>query len=283
LWQGRVTKVARMDADAHAVDPRPPAARRFRPRPGQAAPSRGGLFDRLSGEWAELVASGGARAAARHWAAAYPCLAGAPDLAGLLDRIDRASAAESDALLLALIRLTHSGQQLAGRAVLQAMLPKLARMRWTGARGDERGWRPDEAEGHLVGAFWEVLMTYPTARRPRKVAANLALDTLRAVTTTRHPTRELPVADADTVVRAAVTDSAPVGGPGATIRDEAWALLQEAARDRLVPPDVVRFLATVHLLPVEQWGDDLTAMSPEALRQRRSRATRRLRAAVRAA
>lgn len=269
-----------MDADTHAVGTLTPPARRFRPRPGEVPGTGGGLFDRLSLEWSELAVAGGTAPALRRWPETQPCLAGVTDLVDLLERIDRATATEGDALLLALVRLTHAGQQLAGRAALQAMLPKLARMRWSMTRGEDRGWRRDEVEGQLVGAFWEVLMTYPVARRPRKVAANLALDTLRAVTRTRHPTREIPVADADTVLRAHGGEGA---GPAPAVGDEAWALLRDALRHDLVPPEVVRFLATVHLVPAEEWDGDLAALSPAALRQRRSRAARRLRDAVRAA
>ena len=101
-------------------------------------------------------------------------------------------------MLLALIRLTQAGHQLAGRVVLQLMLPKLGRMtNRTSGTTSENAWSEDRR--HIaVAEFWDVVATYPVGRRTRRVAANLALETLHRLTAaTRGPRPDLPVDQQD--------------------------------------------------------------------------------------
>ncbi|MBB1495156.1 hypothetical protein J4N02_01235 [Propioniciclava sp. MC1595] len=108
-----------------------------------------------------------------------------------------------DTVLLALLGLQAEGDALAGRVVVQAMLPKMILMavRDDGADVDD-----------YLAALWVRVATYPVARRPRRVAANLALDTLKSVKATRPravmalpggPVPD-PLADATTVLDAGV-------------------------------------------------------------------------------
>jgi len=97
--------------------------------------------------------------------------------------------ADPDAALLALLVLHRQGDAAAGRVVLQAMLGKLVRM----AAPD-----PHATFGDFLGALWERIATYPIERRPRRVAANLALDTLKALRSgTWRPTCRLADAAPD--------------------------------------------------------------------------------------
>ncbi len=80
--------------------------------------------------------------------------------------------ADPDARLGELLRHHAGGDQLAGRVVLQAMLGKLVRL----AAEDRRHGVSD-----YVAECWLRLAGYPLARRPHRVAANLALDTRRGV------------------------------------------------------------------------------------------------------
>ena len=110
---------------------------------------------------------------------------------------------DPDAVLLALLTAQAAGDDLAGRVVVQAMVPKLVRMavRDDGATFDD-----------YLAALWVRVATYPVHRRPQRVAANLALDTLKTVKGTRtHPPRALPavvvpdpLADATVVLDAGV-------------------------------------------------------------------------------
>ena len=79
---------------------------------------------------------------------------------------------DPDAVLLALLRLHADGDLCAGRVVVQLMLPKMVLM----ALRHERATLDD----HLA-ALWECICAYPLGRRTTKVAANLALDTLKSV------------------------------------------------------------------------------------------------------
>lgn len=98
----------------------------------------------------------------------------------------KASASEKDCVLLALLRLART-EELAGRVVLQAMMPALKAL----ARGFLKRHPDSETEPALEREeLWQVLFTamlqqiktYPLTARPRKVAANLRWDTHHAVT-----------------------------------------------------------------------------------------------------
>lgn len=80
-----------------------------------------------------------------------------------------------DAVLAFLIGRYQSGSALAGRIVLQAMLGKMVRMSHTGVAAGE-----PMALDDLVTHMWCQIACYPLSRRPNSVAANLALDTLKA-------------------------------------------------------------------------------------------------------
>lgn len=79
---------------------------------------------------------------------------------------------DPDARLGDLLRCCAGGDQLAGRVVLQAMLGKLVRL----AAEDGR-----HGVDEYVAECWLGVATYPLARRPRRIAANLAMDTRRRV------------------------------------------------------------------------------------------------------
>lgn len=118
----------------------------------------------------------------------------APDVAATLDRWRRSPAATDqvaelgdllaavrscpDVALAQLIDQAQRGDAVASRVVLQAMLPKLVLL----ARSQRRPRIPfDEVLACAVAALWERVATYPLKARPQKVAANLALDTLKAL------------------------------------------------------------------------------------------------------
>lgn len=83
-----------------------------------------------------------------------------------------AIADDPDARLAELLRCCAGGDRLAGRVVLQAMLGKLIRL----AAEDVR-----HGVDEYVAECWLRVATYPLARRPLRIAANLAMDTRRRV------------------------------------------------------------------------------------------------------
>lgn len=106
-----------------------------------------------------------------------------PDVSGSC--LDEARAACcDDQVCCLLVVLAQSGDQLAGRVVLQALLPQLTGL----ARRDARRTLDD-----YVAAGWLKLMCFPIATRRRAVLTNLALDTLKSLTRA-EPNREFPTA-----------------------------------------------------------------------------------------
>lgn len=165
-------------------------------RPHRTGASRCGsrIYAALVDDWVRTCELPSVTSNLRKWAKTQPALAGVTSLPDLLDTIDSAGASRADEILLALIQLTHDGQQLAGKVVLQAMLPKLSRMAATSTMNASDANSMEERQQIGVGVFWDVLATYPIDRRPQRVAGNLALDTLHRLTeTTRALAEERPV------------------------------------------------------------------------------------------
>jgi hypothetical protein len=89
-----------------------------------------------------------------------------------LSAVLTAARERADPVLGALIDAGSRGDQLAPRVVLQAMLGRVICM---SARDAKR--QVDD----YVAALWCQIQTYPLARRPQRIPANLALDTLKAL------------------------------------------------------------------------------------------------------
>ena len=74
---------------------------------------------------------------------------------------------EGDPWLAQLIAAAQSGDELAGRCVVQAVLGRLVAMVRRDSRLDV---------DQLVGALWLRILSYPLERRPRAIVSNLVLD-----------------------------------------------------------------------------------------------------------
>lgn len=237
-----------------------------------------GVAGRLNDEWDRLCADGRVAAVAR-WAAAHPALAGCRELGDVETTVtsDRTGA---DAVLLALLRLAHDGDALAGRTVLQLMLGKAIRIAGGHAGRDSR----ECLEHAAVAALWTVIATYPTERRPTKVAANIAMDTLGAVS------RELAHRRAETPTEPDTLAAVLGRDPGADDTDDgdvdlaellAWAVDAGA----ITVSDAGLLLDIYAPAPGLAGGAaaaERAGISWPAARQRASRAVRRIALAVRA-
>ncbi|WP_439681737.1 hypothetical protein [Embleya sp. MST-111070] len=146
--------------------------------PESGARLRSGLIGRLNDEWDELAYGVRGGDALAGWAREFAVLGAYADLAGLQRGISSAAPATQDALLIALLTLADSGDALAGRVLVQQMLPHAVRL--ASARR-VRGQSFDDAAGHVLGCLYEVIRAYPYRRRTGRVAANLACDTLHRV------------------------------------------------------------------------------------------------------
>jgi hypothetical protein len=125
------------------------------------------LVEALNREWHELVSSPGV--AASCWGDRHVALASCRSLDDILSAVK----VNSDPALGALLSEVSSGDRLAGRVVLQSQLGRMVRM----AQRDPRS----SVEDYLA-ALWGVINSYPLSRRPVRIAANLSLDALKAVT-----------------------------------------------------------------------------------------------------
>jgi hypothetical protein len=124
------------------------------------------LVEALDREWCELVRCD--RSAVRRWADRHDALAWCRSL----DDVLSLARLNSDPVLGALLTELSSGDQLAARVVLQALIGRVVRM----AQRD-----PRSSVEHYLAALWCVINNYPLSRRPVRIAANLSLETLKAV------------------------------------------------------------------------------------------------------
>ncbi len=152
-------------------------------------------FRALVSEWVELCEAPASSAAVALWGRQEPVLRRFSGLGEVPVFVDGADAEAKDDVLAALIRLAQAGQVLAGRVVLQCLLPALRKMvafRPTYLRdceisGARSSGAPAEAEHFVVSECWLLVMNYPLDRRPRKIASNLLWDTKKnALSTPRN-------------------------------------------------------------------------------------------------
>jgi len=113
-----------------------------------------------------------------------------------------------DTVLGFLLQRYQQGDTLGGRIALQAMLGKLVRMSYTGAAAEQ-----PHALNDLVTHMWCQIARYPLNRRPSSIAANLALDTLKAARREWTHTGEIPLPTASVV---AELENREPPGPQAT-------------------------------------------------------------------
>lgn len=205
-----------------------------------------------------------------------------------------ADPAQRDAMLLVLLRRCQEGDRLAGRVVLQVMLPKVVNLAMGIVRRPDISGDRDEAFSLAVAAMWQAIVTYPLRRRPTSVPANLALTGLALVqrghTGSSHRKRtfpEHPCGDVGLLAEPAHRDPDPdeLTGP---VDAELCMLLAWGVRNRTVSRPEALLLARVYGL-ADQSGHaiDGLAIAEElglswvALRQRCHRIARRLgRAAI---
>lgn len=261
------------------------------PSPGRngGAALSAGIFGQLIDEWARLCQLPSTARQLVRWSTTEDALAGFTSLQQLVTAIDEGSREEDDLWLGGLIRLAQSGQTMAGRTVLQAMLPKLTRFAHT-TRPTSESTEPEDHRHVIVATFWTVLAGYPIHRRPSRVAAGLALDTLHALTAdTRAAAVEFPVpVDAlDHVAGDQAEDEGP-GPEGGELSSDADLLevIAWGIDSGVLSGEDAAVLTRVYL-PEEKRATSSTVaaelgLSASALRQRCSRARRRLIAAVQA-
>ena len=280
--------------------------RRRLPRPdGLTAPghwSRTSLPSRLNQEWAQLCDGPAGRHAVQNWArpgttgAALTELAGVNGLQGtvqLLQERELASGAR-DAVLVGLLERARDGDRLAGRVVLQTMMPAAVRLAQAITnRPDVLGDR-DEAFALVLAALWQTIATYPVASRRAQVPANLYLDTLALVrrghTSSRHRPLTFPEQSFGDVRRAADPGQLDAGSddPAGPADAQVCTVLAWAVRCHVLRLAEAQLLARVYGLDGGPAGAGPAiaaelGISWPALRQRCHRLARRVGQAASAA
>jgi len=142
---------------------------------GQAGRRRGAIVETLNRDWDELVDRH--RGSVRGWSRRHGALAECRSLADVL----LAARDQPDAVLGALLTEVSTGDQLAARVVLQAMLGRIIRM---------AGRDPAAGVDDYVSALWCRIRSYPLAARPSRIAANLSMDAFKTVAQERRWLRE---------------------------------------------------------------------------------------------
>lgn len=203
-------------------------------------------ISRLNREWSRLRSE----AVPPAWATGSDTI-GYDTLGEVLDAI----AADPDRMLGALLRQQVLGDALAGRVVLQAMLGKLVLL----AARDHR-----HSAAEYVTECWLQVCQYPLARRPRRIAANLALDTRRAV----WAASEVSPVSVDPLV----LDELPQPCAQDTI-----GLIRAATRLGFIDRAAGACLVAVYCLGLRSHeAAQQLAISPELVRWRNARSIRRL-------
>lgn len=239
------------------------------------------LVDALNAEWADWERAGWPADRWRTWLAGWaiqePVLAGCGRLADVLETIR----CRPDPVLGALIRLhqdrpapaagetTHESTapgagiadgELAGRIVLQSMLGKLVLM----SRRDPR----HDVEDYIA-AFWTRLCRYPLHRRPVRIAANLALDTLKDMTRDRDRVQLVPCGDA----ASSWADGADETGPTMS----ASRVLHAACDLGVIDDETRHLLSSVYADGLSgRQAAEAFGLAPTTVRYRCSTAVRRL-------
>ena len=156
----------------------------FRQHASVGVPPASALLRQLCEEWTALHSSDHARATISTWSAdgSFPVQVHSPG--ALVDLIDAASGQATDDILRALLALMQDGERLAGRILLQSMLPCLSELprSCTAPRGETTY---EESLQRVVAEFWAVIAK-PRTLTHSNVAGRLRMDTLHGVTSHRR-------------------------------------------------------------------------------------------------
>lgn len=238
------------------------------------------MLDQIVDDWETWVRSSAADRRRTRWGVREP---------GLADRsIDRLRSPrwspETDALQAALVGLAQEGDGAALATLVVQLRPGLIHL--IQAVGRRRGDPLDGVADEVVGEFAAVALGHSLARRPRRIAANLLLDTRQRLWLAdggRRRADRVTVAATEPVLAALTLADHPANGPEsmldtldlvATVADAVEALPGTEHSRRLTAE--VAYRAWILDQAASTIGDEV-GLRPDAVRARLSR----LRASVR--
>ena len=223
------------------------------------------FLDRLHDEWLHLARSPRAVRALAGWAS-DPALRDFTNLEEVVAEIQRrGQPAESDRILLALLR--RAADNLAAQTVLQALMPGLKSLMSAYRLNGE----PEEVATAVIEAAFERIRRYPCDRRPARVAANLLHDTRQVLWRDGCRERRLRLATEPLTERAV---SAVASAPqDRSSTDELVDLIAEAVRLGSLRPSGARLILLTRVLdvPIDELAEE-TGTKALTLRKRRQRA-----------
>lgn len=238
------------------------------------------LFSQLIDEWIGLNQTRSTISELDRWAVLEPVLAGYSWPADIVDAIDAAENTVKDTMLLALLRLAQTGHQLAGRILLQQMLPSIGKLTKTSPSQPSTDNRWAEDRRHIaVAEFWDLISNLNLDHHDHGIATTLHMRMVSRIFGRRRPHHTFPVGDADDVwTRAAAFGPLDHAEPEHPTLAE---VLQWGVRTQVITANDAALLT--HIYIGEHTAVEAAAsfgLSHAQTRQRCSRATRRLAAAV---
>jgi hypothetical protein len=228
---------------------------------------RPSLFALLGEDWADLVSDGGAARRYAAWRTDDAALAPHPTLPALRDAAHRrGDPVAADRILAALARRSAT-DDLAARVLLQLLLPgtrALACRLWWLADHDEQA-------AAAVAAVYEQIRTYPFARRPARIAANILADARQQLT--RHAGQHAAGQHLPIHEQAASQLPSVPARPGRSAAEELLDLLRWAVDRGHLTADQARLIAAARVadVPSDVLGDE-AGLGAHSLRRRRQRA-----------
>ena len=236
------------------------------------------LFHQLISEWITLNSTTSASNTVTRWATSEPLLEGFQHPHEIVDAIDSAQPEQQDAYFLSLLRLTQQGQALAGRILLQLMLPKLGRISLRMAARDADTLWDEDRKQLVVAEFWDIISNYAVDRRPNAVPVKLALDTLHRCTM-KQPWRrqEIPSDDAASFIDRPAREHDHDSDEPIRLADVvSWGVKQS-----VISQDDADLMVSIYVDEEKpQQAADRLKVSAAVIRKRCSRARQRLTAAL---
>jgi hypothetical protein len=253
-----------------------------------------GLVGALNAEWRQLTEDPRTRTTVMSWAESVPALNGLRDLSAV---VAAASVPTDRDVLSGLLLLARKGDHLAARTALQVMLG--AAVRLAGRTRSHAGGDVEESIARAIAATWQVVRSYPFERRTCRPADGISLDVLSALTRHPHADNEVAAGLPGDLADRAEPDQPDVG----ELREAFWSLLWPGHRPACGDEQVIMLLAwgvrvgavsvadaqlllRLHSPDDREAGMSCRELADElglrhaAVRQRVSRATRRLASAV---
>lgn len=237
------------------------------------------VLSNLDTEWAHLAAAPTTGRALRRWADTHltlHALRTAPDLIAAV----RSGGEQTMRTLLELVQSDDPDRQLAGRLVLQVMMPAIRRHAAQYCRTHGR-----DAAAASCSAMWEVIGTYPL-HRPGNIAANLRFDMAKLYRRDLLEHNDPGHQKRDRATDPHSTDLENIDDRDAHPSMHVVELLIWARAQQLVDTDTAQLLldrycpSTTHTPDAATDAAALHGLSPAAMRKRCSRAIAILREAA---